>query len=252
MNVVDEGERSLISQRRAYRRGVLPAINIAVLDTVDPNWRLTKYEHRWAARHIAYQQFVRTNNRPPSQSSSDQLEKGLGLWAAAQRRAKKLHRLSAQRAAVLDDDPTFLWDPFADEWALKLEELRVFIAEHGVPPKKGTEGAHLIARWLHAQKSLARTNQMPPERAALMEEVAGAGWWELSQPWADGLAEYREFVISHQRLPRKTSNETNEQRVGEWMHNQRTRYVRGTLSDERIAAVETVPGHKWRDRTKRV
>ena len=86
---------------------------------------------------------------------------------------------------------------------------------------------------------------MAPERIAALEAVPG--WiWEAADTWPDSLALLVAFVAEHGRLPTQSESYRGV-KIGKWIHTQRT--DRSTLSPDRVAALEAVPGWVWAERT---
>jgi len=246
----DRGELSLAAQRRASKRGTLPAVNAAVLDSVDPLWREHSYDRRWRQQHGEYVAFITEHGHVPSQTSRDVAEKRLGLWRAAQRRARQKNTLAPYRLDILNTTVGHRWDVFDEEWDKRLLTLRKFFDRHGVVPSKGGDSVleKLAARWLHQQRQSKRAGQLAAERDAELTTLLGQGWELPVDRWNLGLATYQRFLSDLGRPPQKSSVDADERVVSEWMHNQRTRYRKGTLSTERIASLEAIRGHVWRAR----
>lgn len=244
------GAVSLRALRRASRRGALSALNAAVLDSADPLWRDHSYDRRWRQLHSEYAAFIVEHGHGPSQTSKNVEERRLGVWRAAQRRARQHKTLAPYRLDILNTTVGHRWDVFDEGWDRSFLMLQNFWSEHGVAPSKGgvTPEEKLGARWLHQQRQLKRGGTLIAERDVKLTELLGCGWELPADLWNLAFEKYRMFLGAHGRTPRKSCADAGEQVVGEWMHNQRTFYRRQGLSAERVAALETIPGHVWNAR----
>jgi len=64
--------------------------------------------------------------------------------------------------------------------------------------------------------------------------------------WERSLRAVKGFVNANNRMPRKTaSSESAERRLSEWSAKQRAAKRRNTLSADRVAILESIPGWLW-------
>ncbi len=66
-------------------------------------------------------------------------ERGLGLWCSDQRKrwkgSKHFRALSVAQAAALEATPCWQWDPLAENWEQRCQQVAAFVQRHGQLPR---------------------------------------------------------------------------------------------------------------------
>lgn len=95
-----------------------------------------------------------------------------------------------------------------------------------------------LALIAYVREHMADCKRRVPGSKLLM---APSHWKFTHQDTFDNnFADLQTFVRDHSRLPKITDGP-----LGEWCHNRRTDYRNGKLPEERIRALETIPGWTW-------
>jgi superfamily II DNA or RNA helicase len=188
----------------------------------------------WEAKLRDLKEFVRENGRLPRQT-----EGTLGIWISNQRRRKRT--LTKERMAALESLPKWSWGVVRDtpvvEWSVQLEALREFINKEKRYPK----AAEVLGTWINTQRQNKRKGSLAEERIAALELLPQWSWGEARKTpvlkWSVQLEALQKFIKKEGRLPKKS------EALRSWINTQRRR--KGTLSAERVAALEALPQWSW-------
>lgn len=167
----------------------------------------------------------------------------LGGWVGEQR--KKQDRLSPERKARLEALSGWIWDATSERWKTGFSYLRDYVNQNGSTRMLNTyitdDGFHL-GGWISEQRK--RRETLSIERKLLLENLPGWVWNKFSDQWDEGLNYVREFVKEngHSRVPQYYKTE-NGYPLGQWVSERRKK--KDTLSTERRAQLEALPGWAW-------
>ena len=138
-----------------------------------------------------------------------------------------------------------------EQWHLRLEEVQQCVAQYGRLPSRSA--GEPLGYWVHNQRQLYKAYQqgkrssMTPERIAALEAVPGWEWGvDYEAQWQARLVEVQQYVVQHGGLPLRAAGP-----LGYWVTTQCMQYTAwqqgrpSSMTPERIAALEAVPGWKW-------
>jgi hypothetical protein len=182
--------------------------------------------------------FVAKNDRMPSQSSKDPVEKFLGVWVSTQRQKKK--KLSEERVKMLELVNGWLWE--ADPFPKNFEKLEKFVAKNGrMPPQSSKDPVEkYLYNWVRRQRK--RKKKLSEERVKLLESVSG--WlWEKEDPFPKNFEQLKKFVAKNDRMPSQSSKDPVEKFLGVWVSARRQKKKK--LSEERVKLLESISGWFW-------
>jgi superfamily II DNA or RNA helicase len=166
----------------------------------------------------------------------------LANWVAVQRRNHTKDMLSKEQIAKLEAIG-FIWDPNNTAWEKAFEELCKFQAEtrHCIVPKEFPENLKMGA-WVAKQRRLFNSNHLSKARIEKLESI-GFIWHTKNNRWQKNLHRLGEFKkrTGHYNVLKENPQDLQ---FDSWMRTQRTSYRKGTLSQERIDALEAI-GFPW-------
>ncbi len=172
----------------------------------------------------------------------------LGRWAARQRERYWANRLSLEQRAALEMLPGWEWGRTqTDRWAEGLTHLRSYVAEHGhagVDTVTVHEGFALGA-WVARRRANYRHGTLNPARTAVLEALPGWTWTWTVDTWPRGLVALRSYVAAHGTARVPLDVVYRRYPIGRWVAARRTQYQRGTLTPEKVAILEQLPGWVW-------
>jgi predicted helicase len=132
----------------------------------------------------------------------------LGQWAAVQRRMKE--QLLPNRRIKLENLSGWTWDIFDAKWESAYQCLKKYCEHEGhakVPKDFRSVDDFQLGQWVGSQRSLRA--QMPQERQAQLESLAGWVWDSKEDAWEIGFRYLQEFLArnGHVNVPRNYKTE---------------------------------------------
>jgi hypothetical protein len=177
---------------------------------------------------------------------SDYVEDGinLGTWVVTQRQFKSKNRLSHDRRAQLEALPGWSWDSRADMWAENLTALDNFAKREGHANVRADyiENGVRLGVWVLTQRN--RRRALTAERVAQLEAIPGWSWDYRGDRWNQCYAALKKFVDREAdiRVPKGCTEDGVN--LYSWVSEQRANM--DSLSPERRAQLEALPGWSWR------
>ncbi len=156
----------------------------------------------------------------------------LGSWVKAQREAYKRQALPPERTNQLEALPGWAWSVREDRWHMRYAEL----SAHLESEKSYPAWSSVLGRWVKEQRMRRRAEQLEAARTTLLEELPGWTWNDLDGRWERRFEELGEYLGREGRYP------TDGTRLGGWLRHQKDAIKRGSVSADRRARLEALPG----------
>jgi superfamily II DNA or RNA helicase/ribonuclease BN (tRNA processing enzyme) len=230
-------------QKQNHRKGILSQERISKLESI-PGWKWAEVkegtpETIWNSTLEEVEKFIEEKGRLPTQREPN------GRWCDSQKQNHRKGKLSEDRISKLESIPGWKWAEVKEGtpetiWNSTFKEVEKFVEEKGrLPTQREPNGM-----WCLNQRQNHRKGKLSEERISKLESIPGWKWAEVKEGtpetiWNSTFKEVEKFVEEKGRLP--TQREPN----GMWCLNQRQNHRKGTLSDERISKLESIPGWKW-------
>lgn len=175
----------------------------------------------------------------------------LGQWASVQRSLHANNSLSDGRREKLESLPGWAWDVLADQWSMWMGLMHQFVAEHGHAdvPYPYMVGEHNLRSWVATQRGLYRRGELSETRTLELEALPGWTWNLLDDYWNRN---YDMLKVVADREGHACPSRTHVEdgiNLGQWIGVQRG--ARETMSGERRALLEALPGWSWDPRADR-
>jgi ribosomal protein S18 len=216
------------NQRKNKKRSDMPQGRIKLLESIK-GWTWDVPENSWEENFLCLKNFVEQNGRMPVVGKDP-----IGKWANKQRYDGKKGTLRSDRYQALDSLPGWTWDLLELVWMETFNEIKEFAEKHGRVPYN-REGSH--GHWCGNQRKFHRAGKLPEDRIRLLESIPQWAWAEdLNQKWNGKFEEYSSLVNQGKKM--------NEP-IMFWSIEQRKLYKKGSLAQDRIDKLESVPGWKW-------
>ena len=262
-NAAALGERRVAfwvsAQRKAYRRGAMPAGRIMRLESV-PGWSW-RHEHptltrpisargtpdaKWRARLDALRVFRAGQQRWPSLIDAARLERLLAAWAGRQTRTYRAGKLRADRVNALEAVEGWTWSTGPtgtvanrQRFEQKLAQVAVFVSSNGWYPRRTTRNVAetRLGEWCHAQRRKHASGDLTADRTAAIQVLPGWEWQPdpAAAVWRQQHTQITAWLAKHGPNPSEQSVDPHERRAARWLRQQQAAHQTGGLTDEQVA-----------------
>ena len=202
----------------------------------------------WATRYnelVAYKQQYGDCNV----SRYHAMHKTLGYWVGKMRTEFKNGKLSGERVAKLNE-LGFVWrirekKPDAVDWTTRYNELIAYKQQHGDCNVSQYDASYKsLGHWVNKTRTAFKNGKLSDERIAKLNELGFV--WEERVGWTGFYNELIAFKEQHGHCNVPRLDESFK-RLGFRVHNVRTAFKNGKLSDERVAQLNEI-GFIWEPR----
>ena len=173
----------------------------------------------------------------------------LQTWTSAQRLAYAELRLPGTSIQLLEELPGWDWDADAARWVQGLAAAHLYIESHGsleAVIRETQVGAFRLGHWIQRCREDYRAATMPAARSAALEALSGWSWRQPSlESWSAGLEALQRYISREGHAAPPQGEVLDEFALGWWVTRRRRDYRAGTLSPERAAELESMPGWQW-------
>ena len=180
----------------------------------------------------------------------------LGEWLTTQRRVRAGQipgNLTEQQIARLDSIGMEWGNRNDAAWERGLEEARKFREQFGnlqVPAKYKTKDDYPLGKWINNARKRRNDGKLTEERIRQLDQM-GMIWSVFDAKWEQGYALAMNYAAKHGDLNVPVNYTTEEgEKLGAWILNQRTAYVKEMLSQDQIGRLEKI-GIYWGNRNDR-
>ncbi|WP_257616910.1 helicase associated domain-containing protein, partial [Chlamydia suis] len=163
-------------------------------------------------------------------------------WVNNQRVDFKKGKLSEDKIVRLEE-LGFVWDVLKEGWEENFLELKRFREEYGhckVP--RGYPENPQLASWVNNQRVDFKKGKLSEDRIARLEEL-GFVWYVTEEAWEENFLELQRFREEHGHCNVPNVYPQNPS-LGVWVSNQRTKFKKGKLAEDKIARLEEL-GFVW-------
>jgi superfamily II DNA or RNA helicase len=240
-----------VSRRASRKAETLAAEDIAALDALGFVWDPFQTAFDRGLAELASYVHTHGNARVPTGFTTP-ARFALWSWCMNQRQRYRAGMLSPDRAAALSA-LGFVWDPYQEAFDRGLAELAAYVKAHGdaqVPKSYLSPSGLKLGDWCDSRRAERKASNLSADRIAALDALGFA--WSLQQERFDlGLSELAAYIETHRDadVPVKYSTQSGFA-LGSWCSRRRAERRAGTLSAERIAALDAL-GFVWESRQTR-
>ena len=135
-------------------------------------------------------------------------------------------------------EETYTWEEQKQNWIIQYNKLQKTPSTISKDPKEKRAGI-----WQNRHRQCYKKRKLTKER--IMELEAILGWeWEDDR-WPQQMQNWIAQYTLLQRPPSSGSKDKEEKQAGQWQSKLRIAYKKGSLSQERVAELEAIPGWTW-------
>ena len=238
--------------RNRWGRGTL-GVHLQDQLTALPGWSFDAYTSQFD-RGLEHLRAYAAENGSATFHSRTTTRDGfnLGRWASSVRRLRAAGRLDESCRAAVEATPGWSWDGDVhrkSRWYQHLGALERYAADHGtalVPQRYVTDDGAALGEWVQYQRSKYANGTLSAHRCAALNAVPGWVWNIYDDAWDRGLNELQRVVDETGAAVVSSRFVTGGgYALGKWVRRARYKYTLGALPDERVAALEALPGWAW-------
>ncbi|MGJ6127042.1 helicase associated domain-containing protein [Mycolicibacterium sp. Y3] len=213
------------NQRVVFKQGSLGNDRRERLEGL-PGWAWNGVDGRWQRQFEELSAHLAREGRYPTSRTT------LGIWIINQRVTFKQGSLSNDRRERLEELPGWVWSVREDHWHQRYAELSAHLeSEKGYPKRES-----VLGRWVVEQRTRRYAEQLEAAREVLLEELPGWTWDAFDDRWERRFEELSEYLGREGRYP------TSRTTLGTWINNQKDAIKGGSVSPDRRARLEALPG----------
>lgn len=210
-------------------------------------WNWHSKDYVWMQNFNSLSEYVKKYGNMPSKDFTDEKVGRLGRWVHHQRNFYKKNQLSPKRIELLESISGWEWYKQESDWDNAFNILQEFLLTYNRYPKdKEKHMNKSIGAWVYKQKK--DRDKLSSNQVIKLESLDNWLWRgeKESIDFQNGILSLMEFhkENGHINIPNdyKGSNSFN---LRSWVHSQRNRKKRGTLTTEQVKALEDIPGWRW-------
>ena len=237
------------SKRMQYKKGILSAERVKAMEALaDWIWDQQEVDFQEGLEHL--KQYVHEfahASIPKSYKTSSGFK--LGLWIISRRVEYKKMRLSAERAKAMEAITGWVLNPEDVDDQEGLEHLKQYAHEFGharLPRSHKTLSGFKLGSWVIRKRLEYKEGILSAEKIKAMEALSGWIWDPQEADFQEGLEHLKQYIHEngYVKVPWRHKTACGFT-LGLWEESRRVEYKIGTLSTERIKAMEAITGWVW-------
>ena len=234
------------SQRFNYKKGILSPGKIIFLEKF-LEWSWDPFEDIWKQGYGYLKDYVIAHKKICFLDYMTRDGFNLGRWINTQRQAYKKEKLDQNKVSLLENLPTWSWDPMEDAWKSQYELFANYLSIKGnnISGSEDLLVKKKFKSWRNNQITKYNKNKLSSEKIALLEKLPGWTWDQIEFQWQENYKKVKDYVNSNNKIPSKGEVDRNVKKLGNWIVLQRAIYKKGILSNEKIILIEKIRGWVW-------
>ncbi len=229
--------------RKGSGNGIITEERIRRLEEIGLSWNKV-LDDRYNEQVQLYVRFVREFKTPIVPIDCVYEGKKLGAWVERQKIAYKAGKLERSRIRKLEK-VGFVWEMAEKTWNERYEDAKEYYKKHGNlhMRHKDLQGKQvLLYEWIMRQDweySKENHGKLTEEQVRLLEEINISIRTEGDVRWDRGYRNLKRYYEEHgNSLLRYNYTTEDGFNLGEWVKQQREKYAKGKLPDQRIKLLE--------------
>lgn len=202
----------------------------------------------WEEAFKLLEKFIENNNRLPSFSSDNRIEKYLSEWISSQRKKYKKNKLDENQIGILNNLKYFFWDidtKLNENDEKSYLEIKEFIEKNDRLPKKTSKDIEERRLGL-AIINLKRKKKYNTLSEDLINKISSLKHFycnkltENEKKWLETYKELKNYVKDHKKLPSESDNFVNSKKLVDWIDQQKKCNKENKLNDEFVEKLQKI------------
>jgi len=233
-----------LGERRSWNNnGRLSEVEFKALDALGVEW--SPYEWMRSEGLRALDAYIAEHGNAEVPDPFDQGGFALGDWCVTQRVYFKKGKLTTEQVKDLNDRG-FVWDVFGAAWDSAYQLCKSYMKAN--PQRQINDnvwvGEFGLGAWLTAQRMRHRRGTLSQDKVDKLTKI-GVSWDPRQDRWQRGFQLFEKFVQDHGSSEVPKSFEVDGFRLGAWVSEQRSHWVRKSISMEKKQALDAL-GMVWK------
>lgn len=226
------------------KKDSLSEVQVKLLEAL-PKWSWEPFAEQWISS-VEFLENLTRNNKPLAISEEAQFpdKRNIRIWIKSQKTNRTT--LDAEQVARLEAIPGWRWaDP---TFEANVEALLDLATRDGniskITGKNRKFGELDLWQFIQTQRGKYRLGQLEANKKETLQAIPGWVWNTKDVEWEELLAATKSFITTEGRLPKKEES-YQDLNVGRFVSRYRTRFRKGSLSEEKVEALVTLPNWSW-------
>ena len=199
---------------------------------------------------LEIKEWMSDNNKIPSGSSKNLIERQLGKWCNVQRANFRNNKLSSADITKLQKLNGWFWDKseFLDK---RIDEFKKWVLKNKTTPcdhsKNPVEKS--LSKWASKRRQQKKKNKLSDTEIEQLEKLEMWFWGEdtvkIVKRFDETYIDIKKWITLNKKIPSSTSKDIIEKKLGSWCCDQRHHYRTNKLSDDRIKKLNELPYWFW-------
>ena len=233
------------TQRQRFKNSKLETERIQLLESLD-GWSWDPFEDAWETTYQRVLSLAKALDSIDNFRETDSDSRFLKGWINSQKTSYLRNKLKPERALKLEEIPGWSWekrDIRILSWEKSISYLKDFAEKHGrIPSRTSVVEDFKLGEWVKGRRTDYNAGRLSPERIAELESISGWTWDPFEDAWRELFDNLKSISLeTPDGIPNKFSNK----QISSWITRQRKLYKLRSLSESRIAELESLPGWSW-------
>ena len=242
--------------KQLYRKNQLPICRTTKLEFIK-GWYWNK-EKQWNNTFKEFENWVNVNNKFPNCRSKNQDEILLSNWMFNVKKKYVFGDLSIDKISKMASIENWYWNK-EDLWYEKYDQLKYWINNNDKFPDKRSSNLleKSLAYWIGDQRKKYKSNgdtekkkkhklgTLSAKEVSLLEKLSNWYWDINDLSWINSFESLKIFCVKNKKIPSANSKLKTEKILGTWAQEQRKKYRKKMLSQNKINKLENIPCWFW-------
>jgi len=236
-------------QRMSYRgtkSKKLTLEQIARLESL-PNWQWNPIDSQWSTNYEEILRYASERKSVSFKRNESNEGRQLAQWVMRQRQSYFAGTLEEEKRELLEQIPYWDWKPVDTRWEHGFRKLQEYkIQKNGSNPLPTERYRKFrLGSWVVQQRSKYRKGLLTGAQIQRLEELRNWTWDPDELEWTAKLNATYRYAQREGHTSVGAKHREDGLLIGKWTVYQRKCYKSGSLTEDQIRAIESIPGWQW-------